>query len=535
WDPGIVGEVGQGIEFHHGKNKGILRRGSLSNLQGSDVGLGERIQGVLRKLGICASWIWILLINTMESYDYTGHIFEVLNTRILICFKEIGGIIYGSEMVGIWCFLIYCGFDKTFFGKIGDLRFNQGITIEILEAQEEDAITNAEGTDKHLPSQNFQEELARTQAAGTEVVSDPMDAENGLQVVQSLVENTTALEEDRIKAVFLEHGIDMDAADDLQDVSDGEFEKAVLELEQENGENVHVEEELATGDEEKLTEDGELAKRQGTRKRLFKTTIGTAASTKLRSASAMVQANQEHAMEKWVSKWRLRVPQTLRRDLRNRDFYGSNLRVRFEQAGLDFCFRSLSFSVSVLFGNKGIAVVGLALIWIFICMGCWNGFAEMLMGKLALWLVSLNQSQRADLHIEIVCTMGGKMETGAVRSFIGHSVIERLTRTFILIFYVHDHQNSRSGGCWDGLYGWRRKERSWFSIIVRIVDDLSGGIGLYVIISMELWWYIGNVFTFIVCNSIILCKLLAGLCLGIQINLEWRSCEVTVLISAKIG
>ncbi|KAH0896575.1 hypothetical protein HID58_046143, partial [Brassica napus] len=301
WDPGIVGEVEQGIEFHHGKNKGILRRGSLSNLRGSDVGLGERIQGVLKKLGICASWIWILLINTMESYDYTGHIFEVLNTRILICFKEIGGIIYGSEMEGIWCFLINCGFDKTFFGKIGDLRFNQGITIEILEAQEEGTITNAEGTDKHLPSQNFQEELARTQAAGTEVVSDPMDAENGLQDVQSLVENTTALEEDRvmdmdeIKAVFLEHGIDMDAADDLQDGSDGEFEKAVLELEQENGENVHIEEELATGDEEKLTEDGELAKRQGTRKRLFKTTIGTAASTKLRSASAMVSPRKRGA------------------------------------------------------------------------------------------------------------------------------------------------------------------------------------------------------------------------------------------------
>ncbi|KAG5389943.1 hypothetical protein IGI04_031484 [Brassica rapa subsp. trilocularis] len=540
WDPGIVGDVGQGIEFHYGKNKGILRWGSLSNLRGSDVGLGEWIQGILRKLGICASWIWILLINTMESYDYTGHISEVLNTRILICFKEIGGIIYGSEMEGNWCFLIYCGFDNIFFWKIGDLRFNQGITVAIfginggkygrgemenwikykkswgsplccitllnalgrtvsvdldnsrvqvvvnafqqlcfettvdfkggefyegeevaislryeklfgfcpicsslchkeekcplakpevktsparkretgagnggwfevgkhddrarsykgvvingnqshqhrerdhrdyygkgkgkvveendskwvkvaekgnkgafhnrgnyrgdgdgsrqrtsrreeprmtgqdgrlkaavghtgdqrsqrgsrVEAQEEGEITNAEGTDKHLPSQNFQEELARTQATGTEVVSDPMDAENGLQMVQSLVENTTALEEDRvmdmdeIKAVFLEHGIDMDAADDLQDGSDGEFEKAVLELEQENGENVHAEEELATGEEEKLMEDGELAKRQGTRKRLFKTTIGTAASTKLRSASAMVSPRKRGA------------------------------------------------------------------------------------------------------------------------------------------------------------------------------------------------------------------------------------------------
>ncbi|XP_033137251.1 uncharacterized protein LOC108869592 isoform X1 [Brassica rapa] len=187
---------------------------------------------------------------------------------------------------------------KATVGHTGDQRSQRGSRVE---AQEEGEITNAEGTDKHLPSQNFQEELARTQATGTEVVSDPMDAENGLQMVQSLVENTTALEEDRvmdmdeIKAVFLEHGIDMDAADDLQDGSDGEFEKAVLELEQENGENVHAEEELATGEEEKLMEDGELAKRQGTRKRLFKTTIGTAASTKLRSASAMVSPRKRGA------------------------------------------------------------------------------------------------------------------------------------------------------------------------------------------------------------------------------------------------
>ncbi|WZY89817.1 hypothetical protein YC2023_046552 [Brassica napus] len=188
---------------------------------------------------------------------------------------------------------------------------------------------------------------------------------------------------------------------------------------------------------------------------------------------------------------------------------------------------------------------GLALIWIFICMVCWTGFEEILMGKLALSLVSLNQSQGTGLYIEMVCTMGGIMETGTVRRFICHSVIERLTRTLTLIFCVHDQQNSRSGGCWDGLYEWRRKERSWFSIIVSIVDDLSGGIGLYVIIMMEFWWYIENMYIFIVCNSIILCKLLAGynieivlllrLCLGIRINLEWRSCEVTVPISAKIG
>ena len=61
-------------------------------------------------------------------------------------------------------------------------------------------------------------------------------------------------------------------------------------------------------------------------------------------------------MEKWVSKWRLRVPQTLRRDLRNRDFYGSNLRVGFEQAGLDFCFWFLRFHIQ-FFEFFGFSVV----------------------------------------------------------------------------------------------------------------------------------------------------------------------------------
>ncbi|KAF2602603.1 hypothetical protein F2Q70_00027145 [Brassica cretica] len=139
------------------------------------------------------------------------------------------------------------------------------------------------------------------QEEGTEIVSDPMDAENGLQAVQRLVEHTSGVKEDsvmdmdEIRAVFLEHGIDMDTADDLQDGSNGEFEKAVLEIEQENGENAHVQEELATGDEEKVTEDGELVKRQGTRKRLFKTTTGTAENTKMRIASALVSPRKHGA------------------------------------------------------------------------------------------------------------------------------------------------------------------------------------------------------------------------------------------------
>lgn len=37
------------------------------------------------------------------------------------------------------------------------------------------------------PSAGFQEQLAKTQASGTEVVSDPADAEKGLRQLQGLV------------------------------------------------------------------------------------------------------------------------------------------------------------------------------------------------------------------------------------------------------------------------------------------------------------------------------------------------------------
>lgn len=93
--------------------------------------MGNQIQGSLRKLGICEKWIWISVIITTESHDYTGNISDCLIIRILICYKEIGGIIYGFEMDGIWSFSIYCVFDNPILWKTWDLRYNQVITFEI--------------------------------------------------------------------------------------------------------------------------------------------------------------------------------------------------------------------------------------------------------------------------------------------------------------------------------------------------------------------------------------------------------------------
>ncbi|KAH0914755.1 hypothetical protein HID58_029201 [Brassica napus] len=63
-----------------------------------------------------------------------------------------------------------------------------------------------------LPSQEFREQLEKTQATGTEAISDPVDAEEGLK----------------------KHGIDMDAADDLQDFSEEDTEVVIIAQGQEN-------------------------------------------------------------------------------------------------------------------------------------------------------------------------------------------------------------------------------------------------------------------------------------------------------------
>ena len=48
------------------------------------------------------------------------------------------------------------------------------------------------------PSQAFQEELDKTQTVGSEAISDPMEIEKGLQLIQGMVEKPPALEADKV-------------------------------------------------------------------------------------------------------------------------------------------------------------------------------------------------------------------------------------------------------------------------------------------------------------------------------------------------
>ncbi|KAF3519730.1 hypothetical protein DY000_02059127 [Brassica cretica] len=143
-----------------------------------------------------------------------------------------------------------------------------------------------------LASQQFQQELSNTQARGAEAISDPVDTEKGLQALKALVEEKSdkvddeyVMEMDEIKAALLEHDIDMDEADDLDDAAEEEMEEASMAKEDVASmveTTVELETERGRGTEE-------LAKQQGPRKRFFKPTENAVGSSKMRIANALVK------------------------------------------------------------------------------------------------------------------------------------------------------------------------------------------------------------------------------------------------------
>ncbi|XP_033133672.1 uncharacterized protein LOC117127435 [Brassica rapa] len=180
------------------------------------------------------------------------------------------------------------GHVRAVSGQTGALQVHDTVRSE---AKEDGEISEPVVVDKTLPSQEFHEQLVKTQTLGTEAISDPMEVEKGLQMIQDLVEKQPVLEDDKVmnmdefRAVFLEHGIDLDAADDLPDVSDSELEEMMKE--QEEGDTTQREMDIGTNAEEKEQVDEATGKKHVSRKRQLKVPLGTAVSTKMRIASAL--------------------------------------------------------------------------------------------------------------------------------------------------------------------------------------------------------------------------------------------------------
>ncbi|CAG7864122.1 unnamed protein product [Brassica rapa] len=85
-----------------------------------------------------------------------------------------------------------------------------------------------------------------------------MDADQGLATVHGMHEEQVDLLEE-IKAHLLENGIDMDAEDFLEKLSEEEMEEVVKELEEER--NVNEKEEMVAVEEEQGPPGGEIAKK----------------------------------------------------------------------------------------------------------------------------------------------------------------------------------------------------------------------------------------------------------------------------------
>ncbi|KAG2278564.1 hypothetical protein Bca52824_061119 [Brassica carinata] len=146
-------------------------------------------------------------------------------------------------------------------GSPGQTRVQQPLNLPSEEAREEGEILPVGENLKTTPSKEFQEQVANTQAAGNEVISDPVDTEEGLQMVKE------------------------DLQDDVEEGIRGQEEEKITQ-----DEEVQLVEE-----EEKGHGAGEVAQKQGVRKKLSKLMVSTAARTKMRTANALVSPRKRAA------------------------------------------------------------------------------------------------------------------------------------------------------------------------------------------------------------------------------------------------
>ncbi|KAH0902229.1 hypothetical protein HID58_041732 [Brassica napus] len=228
WDPSIIVEDWFGTDVQ-GYTPDGWKWGFILDQLGIDLGINKEILGRLRKLKIWFEWSLIPIIIKTESRPSSGQ-----------------------------------------------PRADQVQKIPPEEAREEGEIKNTGEDDTLLPSLEFQLELAKTHAGGTEVIVESTDEDKGLQLC----------------------GVDMEAEEEFQTLSEEEVEQAEhTSRAQEEQVRTQGEEEVVPGeaDIEKGTWAGDLALKQGSRKRLFKPSINTAGSTKMRMASAHVSPRRKAA------------------------------------------------------------------------------------------------------------------------------------------------------------------------------------------------------------------------------------------------
>uniref|UniRef100_M4DFH7 Uncharacterized protein n=1 Tax=Brassica campestris TaxID=3711 RepID=M4DFH7_BRACM len=242
WEPGIGAGDWIGT-FRNDQDCDMANQGCISGRWGFDFGFRKGIGGILRKLKIGIEGRWISVTTTTDLSINAGCIMDY--DPFVSCFYLIGS-------------------DLNYQWRIWGLRFLE-------------------------------------KAEGSEVVVEAMEEERSLLAVQGMMEkhdepfDDIEMEIDAINAAMMASGVDLEAEEEFQTLSEEEFEQD-SEAQIENALLQNAEEPVA-GDANinKELEAGEMAMRQGHRKRLFKPNSSTAGSTKMRMASALLSPRKKIA------------------------------------------------------------------------------------------------------------------------------------------------------------------------------------------------------------------------------------------------
>ncbi|KAH0859189.1 hypothetical protein HID58_087450, partial [Brassica napus] len=248
WNPGIrAGDWVDSIYGDHNKDYG--NQGFYLVRFGRDPGIGKRICRSLRKLKIWVQGRWSLDAIEIDLRIFTG------------CNLDRDSFLSSS-------YLLEMGLDS------------HGQRTPVSAVREEGEI---KGTGDDAATDEFQLELAKTQAEGSEAIIDTTEEEMGLIKLKGVMgqqEDIAAdidMEIEAIHASILENGEDVEVEDEFQTLSEEEAEQLA---------EVDGQEELVSGDGNNATVADDMATRQSNRRRLLKPS--TAGSNKMRMASSLL-------------------------------------------------------------------------------------------------------------------------------------------------------------------------------------------------------------------------------------------------------
>ncbi|KAH0914275.1 LOW QUALITY PROTEIN: hypothetical protein HID58_028721, partial [Brassica napus] len=304
WDPGTINEEWIGVSLYRIKGGMYLGTRSRSDQRC----MGMEIKGVymerIRKIGFIGEQDLISIILKMKSNVFKGNI--GIGTAEICCLLEtIFWIFCFIEKIRYeiqWCFVVEFQNGNHGFDIIKEYLPNIRKEVVPEETREEGEIMSTEEETLAPASKEFQIALAETQANGLEMISDPVDREEGLQQIQSLVvkdrtsdrvsegDEEDVMEMDEFQAALLEHGLDEQTIDALPAVSEEELKEIMAGYEEDD-----QLQEAGEQNNERNKDTIEQAQKQGTRKRLFKSSVIVAGSTKMRNAVALVSPRKRAA------------------------------------------------------------------------------------------------------------------------------------------------------------------------------------------------------------------------------------------------